>query len=116
MKVNFIAALFIFMLAAAMLAQAQNTNSRFVRTAGTAAYSSQKDAMYLATLKAVVNYKIDDEETFDDMQSLRQNERFVRQLQGMLNKLSNSKTKDSKNKRVQKILEQAGKDIYNILK
>ncbi len=116
MKVNFIAALFIFMLAAAMPAQAQNTNSRFVRTAGTAAYSSQKDAMYLATLKAVVNYKIDDEETFDDMQSLRQNERFVRQLQGMLNKLSNSKTKDSKNKRVQKILEQAGKDIYNILK
>ena len=81
-----------------------------------AQYSAQNDAKYIATLKAVVNYKIDDEETFDDMQSLRQNERFVRQLQGMLNKLSNSKTKDSKNKRVQKILEQAGKDIYNILK
>ena len=78
-------------------------------------YSAQKDAMYLATIKAVADFKINDEENLSDVNKLRQNPRFVNQLQGMLNKLSNSRTKDSKNRQVQKILLQAGKDIYNIL-
>lgn len=116
MKVNFIAALLVCGCFATFPAQAQTAKSELIRTSGMMAYSSQKDAMYLATLKAVVNYKINDEETLQDMQSLRSNERFVRQLQGMLNKLSNTRSKDSKNKQVQRILEKAGKDIYDILK
>ena len=116
MKVYFSVVLFFLMSAAFYPAQAQKANSEFIRTSSMTAFSSQKDAMYLATLKAVVNYKIDDEETLADMQSLRQNERFVQQLQGMLNKLSNTRSKNGKNKQVLRVLERAGKDIYDILK
>ena len=78
--------------------------------------AARKDAEYIATLRAVVNYKIDDEENLRDIEALRQDRRFNQDLQKMLNKLTNSRTKNTDNKRVQKILEQAGKDIYNILK
>lgn len=80
-----------------------------------AQYSSQKDAKYVATLKAVVNYKIDDKEHVRDIESLRQNRQFNEKLQKMLDKLSNERTKDAKNRQVLKILEKAGEDIYKIL-
>ena len=80
-----------------------------------AQYSAQKDAMYIATLKAVVNYKIDDEENYRDMEALRQNRRFNEKLSKMMSKLSNQRTKNSTNSRVYRILLQAGKDIYNEL-
>lgn len=80
-----------------------------------AQYAAQRDAMYIATLKAVVNYKIDDEENFRDMQSLRQNQRFNEKLSKMMSKLSNNRTKNSTNSKVYRILLQAGKDIYNEL-
>lgn len=80
-----------------------------------AQYSSQNDAKYIATLKAVVNYKIDDKENINDIESLRQNKQFNQKLQRMLNKLSNERTKDAKNRQVLKILEKAGEDIYKIL-
>ena len=86
------------------------------QTSGSQVYSAQKDAMYMATLKAVVNYKINDEDIIDDVNSLRQNQRFLQQLQGMLNKLSNRRSSDSKNRQIERILERAGKDIYDILK
>ena len=80
-----------------------------------AQYTSQKEAMYIATLKAVVNYKIDDEENISDIEKLRQNERFNRHLQNMLNELQNTRNKNSTNKKVYNILLQSGKDIYNLL-
>lgn len=80
-----------------------------------AQYTSQREAMYIATLKAVVNYKIDDEENISDIEKLRQNERFNRHLQEMLDKLQNTRNKNSTNKKVYNILLQAGKDIYNLL-
>ncbi len=80
------------------------------------AFAARKEAEYIATLKAVVNYKINDEENLQDIEALRQDKRFLQDLQQMLNKLTNSRTKNTTNKRVQKVLEQAGKDIYNILK
>lgn len=80
-----------------------------------AQYAAQKDAAYIATLKAVVNYKIDDEENLAKIEKLRENERFNRDLVKMLDKLSNKKTKNALNSRVYKILIQAGKDIYNEL-
>lgn len=80
-----------------------------------AQYSSQNEAKYIATLKAVVNYKIDDQENIRDIEALRQNRQFNQKLQRMLNKLSNERTKDSKNRQVLRILEKAGEDIYKLL-
>ena len=80
-----------------------------------AQYSAQNEAKYIATLKAVVNYKIDDQENIRDIEALRQNRQFNEKLQRMLDKLSNERTKDAKNRRVLKVLEQAGEEIYKIL-
>ena len=85
-------------------------------TASFAQYSASKKAEYLATIKAVANYKINDEEEIDNIEKLRQNKQFNLKLQKMMNKLQNTKTKDSDNKKVLKILEDAGEQIYNILK
>lgn len=80
-----------------------------------AQYASQQDAKYIATLKAVVNYKIDDEENIRAIDSLRQDRRFNEKLSKMLDKLSNDRSKDTKNRQVLKILEKAGQDIYKLL-
>lgn len=80
-----------------------------------AQYAAQNDAKYMATLKAVVNYKINDEENLDNIEKLRENRRFNQQLQQMLNKLQNTRTKNSTNRRVYDILLKAGKQIYNEL-
>lgn len=80
-----------------------------------AQYSAQKDAEYIATLKAVVNYKIDDEENLRDIESLRENQAFTRKLTRMMNKLQNTRTKNSTNKRIYNILLKAGRDIYREL-
>lgn len=78
--------------------------------------SASKDAQYLATIKAVANYKIDDEEEIRNVERLRANENFNRQLQKMMDKLQNTRTKNSKNQQVLQILKRAGKEIYDILK
>ena len=80
-----------------------------------AQYSAQNEAKYIATLKAVVDYKINDEENYADIESLRENRRFNQDLTKMLAKLSNRRTKNSTNSRVYKILLKAGKDVYNEL-
>ena len=85
-------------------------------TAANAQYAAQNDAMYMATLKAVADYKIEDEENIKDIESLRANQRFLTELRKMLGKLSNRRTKNSVNTRVYNILLKAGKDIYNELK
>ena len=78
-------------------------------------FSAQKDAQYIATLKAVVNYKINDEENLSDIEDLRQNLRFNQRLQKMLDKLKNTRTKNSTNKKVYNILLKAGEEIYKEL-
>lgn len=84
-------------------------------TPAQAQYSASKDAQYMATLKAVANYKIEDEEIERDIEKLRQNRMFNERLQKMLNKLSNRRTKDTTNRKVLKILEDAGEQIYKLL-
>ena len=69
----------------------------------------------MATLKAVTNYKIEDEEIERDIEKLRQNRVFNEKLQKMLNKLSNRRTKDTTNRKVLKVLEDAGEQIYKLL-
>ena len=78
--------------------------------------TAQRDARNLAILRAVINFKIDDEETLRDVEALREDEAFVRRLQGMLERLTNSRMKDSRNRRVMNILIQAGDDLHNVLR
>lgn len=77
--------------------------------------SATKDAQYIAVLRAVVNYKIDDEENIRNIERLREDRRFNEKVQKMLDKLSNDRSKNTTNRRVLQILEQAGKDLYNLL-
>ena len=80
-----------------------------------AQYSASKEAQYLAVVKAVANVKINDEENLRQVEKLRENTWFNEKLQKMLNKLDNSRNKDSKNRKVLQILERAGKEIYDLL-
>lgn len=81
-----------------------------------AQYAADKDAAYLATIKAVADFKINDAEELDSVNRLRQDPNFNKKLYEMVQKLSNSRNKDAKNQRILKILKQAGKDIYDELK
>lgn len=85
-------------------------------TEAQAQYAAQNEAVYIATLKAVADYKIEDEKNIKDIESLRSNQRFLLELRKMLDKLSNNRTKNSVNTRVYNILLKAGKEIYNELK
>lgn len=78
--------------------------------------ASLSDAKYMAVLKVVVNYKMGAEEISRDLDRLRESERFKRELEKIVDKLDNSKTSDATNRRIMRILEQAGKDVYNELK
>ena len=57
----------------------------------------------------------DNEENLKKVEQLRQDARFNRKLSRMLEKLQNTKTKDSKNQRIYKILLNAGEEIYKEL-
>ena len=80
-----------------------------------AQYASQKDASYLATLKAVLDFKMKDEENLNELAALRENKNFNKKLSVMMEKLSNNRAKNSTNNKIYKILIKAGKDIYNEL-
>lgn len=89
--------------------------SLFAAIPAQAQYAAQRDAQYMATLKAVVNYKINDEENLRDVESLREDRRFNQKLTRMLEKLQNTRTKNSINRRVYNILLKAGEQIYREL-
>lgn len=80
-----------------------------------AQFAAQKDASYIATLKAVLDFKMGDEENLKELDSLRENTNFNKKLARMMAKLSNKRSKDSTNTKIYKILIKAGKDIYNEL-
>ena len=54
-------------------------------------------------------------ENLKDLDALRENANFNKKLARMMTKLSNNRSKDSKNTKIYKILIKAGKDIYNEL-
>jgi len=76
---------------------------------------SQMDAVYLATLKAVLDYKMNDEENLEELQKLREDPKFNARLQKMLDKLNNQKSKFGTNRRVYDLLKRNGQKIYNEL-
>ena len=73
-------------------------------------------AKYIATLKVVADHKMNDESIVDDLDRLRQHERFKKELSKMVGKLDNSKPNEARNQRIMRILERAGREIYNELK
>ena len=77
--------------------------------------SSQKEAAYFATLKAVLDYKMQDEKIKDDLEKLRQNKKFNAWLEKSLSELSNAKNKNGKNQNIYNILHDSGAQIYNQL-
>jgi len=81
-----------------------------------AQFAAQSNAVYMATLKAVVDIKIEDEEIASDVQQLRENQRFLADLQRRLGRLQNTRTKNADNRRIFEILLQAGRDIDSILR
>ena len=61
--------------------------------AANAQMAATRDAQYIAVLRAVVNYKIDDEENIRNIERLREDRRFNEKVQKMLDKLSNNRSK-----------------------
>ena len=96
---------FAFLLTAMMIGFSASANAQMAAT---------RDAQYIAVLRAVVNYKIDDEENIRNIKRLREDRRFNEKVQKMLDKLSNNRSKNTTNRKVLQILEQAGKDLYNL--
>ena len=77
--------------------------------------NASKEASYFATLKAVLDYKMQDEKIKDDLEKLRQDEKFNEWLKKSLSKLSNNKNKTGKNQNIYNILLDSGSRIYNQL-
>ncbi len=87
----------------------------FLTSSAWAQLSATREEQYIAVLKAVVNYKINDVEYIRNIERLREDQRFNAKLQKMLDKLSNNRSKNTTNRKVMDILEQAGKDLYRLL-
>ncbi|MBO4294685.1 MAG: hypothetical protein J5896_04500 [Alphaproteobacteria bacterium] len=76
---------------------------------------SMQDAAYLATLKAVLDYKMEDEKNAEKIEMLRHDEKFNAQLEKKLKKLNNGNRKTATDRRVYQMLIQSGQNIYNEL-
>lgn len=73
-------------------------------------------AKYLATLQVVSKHKMNDASVISDVNKLREYDRFQQELSKMVSKLDNSRPNEAKNRKIMRILEKAGKEIYNELK
>lgn len=73
-------------------------------------------AKYLATLQVVSKHKMNDASVVSDVNKLREYNRFQQELSKMVSKLDNSRPNEAKNRKIMRILEKAGKEIYNELK
>lgn len=78
--------------------------------------ASLNKAKYVTVVKVVSEHQLDNKDLVSDIDKLRGNSKFRQELKKMLEKLDNEHPNTAKNRRVERILEQAGKDIYNELK
>lgn len=74
------------------------------------------EAKYITTLKVITDHKMNDADLVSDIDKLRQNENFIKDLKLMMAKLDNDRPNSAKNLKIKRILERAGKEIYNELK
>lgn len=91
-----------FMIFAAMPAQAQ--------------MSALTDAKYVTVLNVISNHKMKDKDLEKDLVRLRESDRFKSELREMMEKLDNSRPNEATNRKIMRILEKAGQEIYNELK
>lgn len=61
-----------------------------------AQFAADKDAAYLATLKAVADFKINDEEELENVNRLRQDQQFNRKLYQWCKSFQTQETKTAK--------------------
>lgn len=78
--------------------------------------ASLNKAKYVTVLKVVASHKMNDKDLAPDIEKLREHAKFKQDLKKMIGKLDNSRPNDATNRKIMRILEQAGKDIYNELK
>lgn len=78
--------------------------------------ASLNKAKYVTVIRVVSEHQLDNKDIASDVDKLRDSAKFKQDLKKMLEKLDNEHPNTAKNHRVMRILEQAGRDIYNELK
>lgn len=78
-------------------------------------YGDQKDARNIKIVEAVAHYKLGDEKLREEMEKLDQNREYNKKMKKIMEKLSNDKRRDTKNREVVRILQEAGNKLYNLL-
>ena len=82
----------------------------FIKNSG-----DERKARNLLFLEEIANYKLNDEELSDDFNAVEDSREYDEKLKKALKKLTNRKMKDSKNRKVMEILDDAGDRLYNLL-
>ena len=77
--------------------------------------TAQRRVSNIIIVKVISEHKMDDEELARDIEALRDNDRFNRRLQRMLDQVQNTRTKNARNRELMRILERAGQDIDRLL-
>lgn len=78
-------------------------------------FGPQKEARNLMIVEAVARYKLNDEKLAEQFDSLENNAEYHRKLEQIMQNLSNNRLRNSKNKEVIRILNDAGNRLYNLL-
>lgn len=76
---------------------------------------NERIARNLLVVKKVADFKIGDEKYAKDFETVENTREFDRKMEKALSVLSNSKMRNSKNKEVIQILNEAGGKLYNLL-
>lgn len=93
----------------------QNDGSRRRKSTILKNSGEQKEARDLLVLYEVVNFKLEDERLAKEIDELDENPKFNKKMDSIMEKLSNEKRRDNKNKDVERILQDAGNKLYNLL-
>ena len=78
-------------------------------------YGDQKDARNIKIVEAVAHYKLGDENLREEIEKLDQNREYNKKMKKIMEKLSNDKRRDTKNREVVRILQETGNKLYNLL-
>lgn len=78
-------------------------------------YGDERTARNILIVKEVADFKLDDEKLQDEFAKVANSREYAQKMQRIMDKLSNKKLRNTKNKEVIRILDEAGKKIYNLL-
>ncbi len=80
-----------------------------------ASYGDQREARNIMVVQAVVNYKLGDDKLAKQFEKVEDNAEFERKMQQIMENLSNNRMRNTKNREVIRILDDAGNKLYNLL-